>query len=568
MKKKTFASKKLNMMIMGGLAAEFSVFLQMATDNIIAGHILGTIGLQALTLLTPFITINAFASNLLSFGAELLYSKSVGNESEERANKVFSCGFYITMIIGICLFLSMILIKPLFFNGIKASEDVIGLASVYYDYYKFAMILNPISFYTAVLIYCDGDEILYGLSSFLQVIANIALSSLLGKKLGIVGLAIGTLISICICFSIAFLHFLKKNNTLKFVNYFKLADCITMFKYSFPTNIPMLGWSIMSAVFTRLIIKIKGPEYIVVITVFMCVLEISEIFKSVINAMPPLVLSYTKYKCAKGAEKIMKLSIIKLVYLAVAVNAGLLIFPRLILLMYNISNTELYPELIASVRIFSLMMLPMAIYSLFSAYYIAIDKMLYGLLINFSKDVVLPISIGVCAGELYGFVYMQWGIVVGVLLSGVIIFVCLYLINRKNGFPYMDKLIGHERCLFSEYLVDARNEGEIAYDIAGKLKDYHITEEKIRICNFLIESYLQKIYDINGCPVNVEFIIDLNDKISFIIRDDGIIANIIMDKRIDSFNDYVMYSFLEKYYQTRYYESLSCNCHVLQLVKE
>lgn len=553
--------KMIRYMILSGFVAEISSFLQMVTDNVVSSHVIGFEGLQVTTLMLPFTTVNALFSMLLCGGGELMYAKYIDSDSDDMANKEFSLGLLVSFCAGIVFFLFMLVFKPFFLRGLDVSADIIANVSDYYDIYKYVTVFNPVFYYLSVLIYYDGDSFLYAFSSLIQVAANFILSILLGYKYGAKGVAIGTLISVIICLVTVSFHFLKKSNSLRFRKYFSLSDCISIFSCVLPNYFECLGWILLPIVFTPFVLRVGGAAYIGIVTILMCISDLMTLYDCVLAVIPAFTIPYYNDGCEAGIRKAM-FSLLKIaVGVSLILTMLLLLFPQLVLSLYNLTDSEVASDMIVSVRIFSLFLIPAAVYSIFSEYYLALGKRKIVTIFIIMKNIVLPIGLGLAFGELFGLTMMQIGITLGNVLAGAFGLLIIKRILEKNGenvFALGDMETG--RCYFLEYRLTKETISQPSLEMDEIFKKEHVDMRCAFRCELLVDCMAEKLLALNKRSVLIEIILNIGDDIRLTLRDDGISFDLSKeDDLISSFNDFVLYRLLDIQEEKRYYTRLSNN---------
>lgn len=181
--------------ILGMLGHTFVGFI----DNVMVGQ-LGTAELAAVSLGNSFI----FIAMSLGIGFSTAITPLVAEaDSEKKFNKgklVFKHGLFLCVVLGVLLFGMVLLAKPLLYY-MKQPEEVVVLAIPYLELVAFSLV--PLIVFQAFKQFSDGMSLtkypMY--ATIIANIVNVAINYVLiyGKfgfpQLGIVGAAVGTLIS-------------------------------------------------------------------------------------------------------------------------------------------------------------------------------------------------------------------------------------------------------------------------------------------------------------------------------------------------------------------------------------
>jgi len=168
-------------------------------DDIMVGKI-GTTALAAVSLGNSFLFIAMSLGIGFSTAITPLVAEADGEGNVARGKAAFKHGLFLCTVLGIMLFGLILLFKPLMYH-MKQPEEVVILAIPYLEIVAFSLI--PMIMFQAFKQFSDGlSQTKYAMwATLLANVINVVLNYLLiyGKfgfpKMGIVGAAIGTLIS-------------------------------------------------------------------------------------------------------------------------------------------------------------------------------------------------------------------------------------------------------------------------------------------------------------------------------------------------------------------------------------
>ena len=181
--------------ILGMLGHTFVSFI----DNVMVGQ-LGAAELAAVSLGNSFIFIAMSLGIGFSTAITPLVAEADTEKNFTKGKSVFKHGFFLCTVMGIILFLLLLLAKPLM-TVMDQPEEVVVLAIPYLDLVAFSLV--PLIVFQAFKQFSDGLSLtkypMY--ATLLANILNVAINYVLifGKfgfpQLGIVGAAVGTLVS-------------------------------------------------------------------------------------------------------------------------------------------------------------------------------------------------------------------------------------------------------------------------------------------------------------------------------------------------------------------------------------
>lgn len=201
-----------------GMVSMFAMSVYSIVEGIFIGQKLGELAFAAVNIAFPIIMINFSLADLIGVGASVPISISLGRKDEKTANNIFSCSiiliFFASLLMGaIMLFLAEPLAK---FMG--ADDSVLETSAKYIRTYA---ICSPI---TTVFFAMDNYLRISGYvktSMFINIFCNLSTLTLLSVflfivKMDVVGSALATCISMCICSFLAMVPFVRGRTLLKF----------------------------------------------------------------------------------------------------------------------------------------------------------------------------------------------------------------------------------------------------------------------------------------------------------------------------------------------------------------
>ena len=218
-------------------------------DNIMVGKLDPT-NLAAVSLGNSFIFIAMSIGIGFSAAITPVVAEAHSKKHSIDLKKSFVNGFLMCLILGVFLFLAIILFKPLLFM-LDQPKNVVNLAIPYLEIVAASLI--PLLMFQALKQYSDGLSLtsnpMYAtvLANIINVVVNYIL--IFGKfgfpAMGIIGAAIGTLVSRIIMFSFLFFLLYKKDiiknyirDTFRFIIDKSMIEKIL--SLGFPTSLQML----------------------------------------------------------------------------------------------------------------------------------------------------------------------------------------------------------------------------------------------------------------------------------------------------------------------------------------
>lgn len=188
-------------------------------DNVIVGHYLGSDALGAMGIVGPISLILSAIGNLCSGGGATRAAQAIGRGERDKVNVIFSTNVVFVLGAGALITAGGLLFVPEI-AGLLGAEGALRLPSQQYLYGYFLGAI-PTILLSAMMSFVriDGSPKLPLFAIIVMTAANIILDLLmvLVFRQGMFGMALATAISYCLAVATAFLHFTKKEATLRFV---------------------------------------------------------------------------------------------------------------------------------------------------------------------------------------------------------------------------------------------------------------------------------------------------------------------------------------------------------------
>ncbi len=420
-------------------------------DNIMVGKLDPT-NLAAVSLGNSFIFIAMSIGIGFSAAITPVVAEAHSKNHTIDLKKSFVNGFLMCLILGVFLFLAIILFKPLLFM-LDQPKNVVNLAIPYLEIVAASLI--PLLMFQALKQYSDGLSLtsnpMYAtlLANIINVVVNYIL--IFGKfgfpAMGIIGAAIGTLVSRIIMFSFLFFLLYKKDiikNYIKDIFRFIIDKSMIekILSLGFPTSLQML---FEVGIFTSAI-WLSGLLGEITQSANQIVLNISSMTFMIASGLG--VSAAIRSGNQKGLEnykelKRISLSILLLgIFFALIFTLLIIIFREYLPYIYiDISDVYNYEKNIIIVQKSAKLFIIVALFQLFDSAQVIILGALRGM-----QDVKIPTIIVFIAYWVIGFpisfyfgdinmlkeIGIWIGLLCGLLFSAVFLYLRFnYLTNRK-----------------------------------------------------------------------------------------------------------------------------------------
>jgi len=201
-----------------GMISMFAMSIYSIIEGAFIGQTLGENAFAAINIAFPLVMINFSLADLIGVGASVPISIALGKQDYKTANNVFSCSvvmiFVTSVIMGSIMFLAA---EPL--SAMMGAEGKLLETSV--RYLRTCALCSPL---TSIFFAMDNYLRISGFvktSMIINVCSNFATIGLLAVFLfvldmDVVGSALATSISMCLCSVVAMIPFLAKKTLLRF----------------------------------------------------------------------------------------------------------------------------------------------------------------------------------------------------------------------------------------------------------------------------------------------------------------------------------------------------------------
>ncbi|MBQ9748658.1 MAG: MATE family efflux transporter [Clostridia bacterium] len=201
-----------------GMISMFAMSIYSIIEGAFIGQRLGEGAFAAVNIAMPLVLINFSLADLIGVGASVPISIALGKKDRETANNVFSCSV-------LMIFLAAILMGTLMFTAAEplcrmmGADDLLLETSV--RYLRTCALCSPL---TSIFFAMDNYLRISGYvktSMVINVCSNLATLGfltffLIVMEMDVVGSALATSISMCLCSVVAMVPFLRRKTLLQF----------------------------------------------------------------------------------------------------------------------------------------------------------------------------------------------------------------------------------------------------------------------------------------------------------------------------------------------------------------
>lgn len=545
----SFMSRKYYSMLASGTLTTIVVSILLMADSLIAGYVVGQEAVAGITLVSPLYSLSAFCSSVFSLGFPIVYSAEMGSFRRKEADRVFGFCLLMSLVTGMLLFVSVLLFGERYLESSRQLPAVIAEARGYLSFMRFTFMLQPLNMLLSSAVYVDGDETITNLSSIVQCVGNVPASVIFGRLMGIRGVAMASFLFTVIATGILFLHFLKKDNSLRLNLYFSFGLMKTVVWYSFTDASLYLFSAVFTAAVNTFVTLYFGAEYLILVSVILLVSEFQMIYDGIGEAITPIIGVYLAEDCFPGVRAIYRLA--KRTAIAEGLVVGVILFfiAPLIPKVLDITDPELVRISILGIRFLSLGAPAVSLLTLSSAYALLLDRVILGISILGLRDLVFPVLFSVLLGIVFGPAGFLFGLVLAHIVTWLVLGAYLRL-KYGDDAPLLlkERERGREALLYvlnvEPYAVQ-----RVRDEIGEALTARAYTHSTVNRVMLLFEELFMLIYEKNGeREIQGECTLLLEDgSIRMIIRDTGIVFDPTDDDMaITNIGSHVLLSFAER----------------------
>lgn len=569
--KQTFMNRKFNGLLISGTVTMLVVTALLLSDTFIAGAFLGKEAVEGINLVTPMYSLAAFFAGLFSIGVPIIYNSEMGKFNKSGADKAFGLGFTMTMALGIIMFAFLMLFGDSYLRFYKATDEVFELSRNYFFWYKFTILILPLTTFMSDMTLADGDDILSTASGLTQFIGNIVISLLLCKPFGIAGIGFGSFVGTSLSLAVSFSHFLRKTNSLRINIYVSFKKTLSIVKYGIVDAGTYLFTAILTAVINKFVTAAYGKNMLILVSVITLTREFQLMFDGIGSAITPIATIYLGEKSFDGVKNIWKLSKKTAIAEGIAVTViGMLVSP-LVPRVLGVTDTVTAEYMINGMRIISIGFTFTSLLYLTTSYYLLIDRIPLSFTMCALRDVAIAAPLAVIMGSIFGIygLFAAFAIAPEVAYGISVLYICHKY--GKDSYPLLIKEKEDEiMSFFYEIVIEPESIIALQTKIAAELEKNSIDKRVIGRIKLLIEELYMLIYEKNGRkPVCGECTMIIDNGVSIITKDDGVLLDLSEEDSVSgTIGEYLISNYMRKIPGKQHLITMSYNRNVFEIRTE
>ena len=492
--------------LMAAIAGNFAIIV----DAFFISLFMGPIYLSVVQSIQPLLSVVNVIYWMLGIGGSILCTAAKTEFNDEKANSIFTISLVTTVIAVLCFTLFCYVFPDLIIESLCGSNLLIPFVTKYYYMAVPGMVFLSYMVCLSYFVKTDGFIKLqfnaFLICNLTNMIFDVVFMKFLNFGISGAGLAL-TLGSVASAIYIT-VYFFKSKRTLKFIKV-KFSQVV-----GYLVGICKAGFSIASI---PLYIALKLLFLNVLISMYLAELGLSalnmcqntlflvEIFiLGTSQSLLPIVAVYYNEGDYNGVKYVVNISLKIVIAFGIFFTVLFLIFPEIILFLFNVSNPNYIPTVLAAVRIFSLSILGFSINYMYLFYAQSIEFNKLANLVILLEGFILPVVLAYIMTGIMGINGFWLSFAVAELLTLVFIFIYSRYVARKTNGEFSGFFLNRHH---------ADNERRFEFTIEGNEEDVVNLSHEVR--EFLSDSRLADHVSLALEDIAL-YILDVNENVDFI----------------------------------------------------
>lgn len=519
------------------IAGNFAVLV----DAFFISMFMGSMYLSVVQSIEPFVAFINVVYWLIGLGGSVVCTMAKAGFDEERSNSYFTIAIIGIIIVGLLITLSTIVFQGEYVNLLCHSHQLKSFVTQYFYYYSLGIVFECYMVSVAYFIKTDGFINMQFRAFLICNVVNVIFDVVLMKflNLGIAGAAMATTLGHVVSAIYITVYFFKSNRTLRLIKVKTskiFGYLVEICKSGFAGASIPLYTTIRLVILNALIAGLLGDLGLSAYSMCYNALFLVDIFiLGTVQSILPISAVYYKEEDFTGVDYVTKRSLKIVCVFALFFSVLLILFPQIVLFLFNVKNPADIPTIMNIIRIFSVSFIAFAINSLYSFYAESVQYDKFANLITLFQGLLFPVVFA----YLFTYFWGAEGFWISLVASefATVLFIAIYSkvkAKRSNG-----KYYG----FFLNRKHDAKSVFE--FTIPGNVGDVVNLSENIQesfddarlsvLVSMAIEDMIVHIININESIDLIDVIIRDNDEYILIsIKYSGIGINVMEDESIES----------------------------------
>ncbi len=523
--------------LMTSIAGNFAVLV----DAFFISMFMGSVYLSVVQSIEPFVAFINVVYWLIGLGGSVVCTIAKAEFDDERGNAYFTISTIGIIIIGLLITLSTIVFHGQYVNLLCHSVQMKQFVTQYFFYYTIGIVFECYMVSLAYFIKTDGFIDMQFRAFLICNVVNIIFDVIFMKfmNLGIAGAAMATTAGHVISAVYITLYFFKSNRTLRLIKVKTsqiLVYLVDICKSGFAGSSIPLYTTIRLIVLNALIFVLLGNLGLAAYDMCYNSLYLFDIFiLGTVQSILPISAVYYKEEDFNGVDYVTKRSLKIVIGFALFFSILLILFPQIVLLIFNVNNPADVPIIRNIIRIFSISFVGFAINSLYSFYAESVQYDKLANIITLLQGLIFPVVFAYLLTNLWGADGFWISLVVSEFATVLFIFIFSKVMTKRSNGEYSGFFLNRKHDGSSVFEFTINGNIDDAVNLSSNIQKSLDDERLSLLVSMAIEDMIVHIIDINDDIDLIDVIIrDNEDYILISIKYSGICINIMEDESMES----------------------------------
>ena len=523
--------------LMASIAGNFAVLV----DAFFISMFMGSTYLSVVQSIEPFVAFVNVIYWLIGLGGSILCTMAKAEFNEKKGNAYFTISIIGIIIIGVIMTLSTIVFQGQYVQLLCHSDQLKPFVTQYFYYYALGIVFECYMVCLAYFIKTDGFVDMQFKAFLLCNVVNIILDVILMKfmNLGISGAAMATTIGHIVSAIYITLYFFKSNRTLKFIKVKSselIGYIVDICKAGFSGSSIPLYITIRLVFLNALIVGILGDLGLAAFNMCYNTIFLVDIFiLGTSQSILPIAAVYYKEEDYTGVDYVTKRSLKIVIGFGAFFSALFILFPQIVLFIFNVSNPADIPTVINVIRIFSISFIAFAVNNLYMFYAESVQYNKLANIVTLIQGLIFPILFAYLFAYLWGAEGFWASLVVSEFATLLFIFIYSKIIVRKSNGEYSGFFLIKKPEDSSVFEFTLEGNVEDAVKLSENIQKSFNDDRLSVLVSMAIEDMIVHIIDINDNVDLIDMIIRENgDYILISIKYSGNSINVMEDESMES----------------------------------
>ena len=523
--------------LMTSIAGNFAVLV----DAFFISMFMGSVYLSVVQSIEPFVAFINVVYWLIGLGGSVVCTIAKAEFDDERGNAYFTISTIGIIIIGLLITLSTIVFHGQYVNLLCHSVQMKQFVTQYFFYYTIGIVFECYMVSLAYFIKTDGFIGMQFRAFLICNVVNIIFDVIFMKfmNLGIAGAAMATTAGHVISAVYITLYFFKSNRTLRLIKVKTsqiLVYLVDICKSGFAGSSIPLYTTIRLIVLNALIFGLLGNLGLAAYDMCYNALYLVDIFiLGTVQSILPISAVYYKEEDFNGVDYVTKRSLKIVIGFALFFSILLILFPQIVLLIFNVNNPADVPIIMNIIRIFSISFVGFAINSLYSFYAESVQYDKLANIITLLQGLIFPVVFAYFLTNLWGADGFWISLVVSEFATVLFIFIFSKVMTKRSNGEYFGFFLNRKHDGSSVFEFTINGNIDDAVNLSSNIQKSLDDERLSLLVSMAIEDMIVHIIDINDDIDLIDVIIrDNEDYILISIKYSGICINIMEDESMES----------------------------------